>query len=272
MSSLDSVFPVVTEGEQQMILDMYRHLRPCWQSIQRSTTLSVDQGSSNSIGRPRLLFSLDLVELLHGAGYKVAEICYFLGVSRTTLWRVLKESNVSLQRFTDISDVNLDRIILAFKTNHPHCGFSMVQGHLSTISIKVPRRRIRESLQRIDLLGVQHQWHEAIHRRVYRVPGPNSLWHIDGHHSLIRWRMVIHGGIDGYSRMIVFLHSSTNNQSETVFSLFPEAIEMFNVPSRVRSDKGGENVCVCEFMIAYRGLARASHIAGASVHNQRIER
>ena len=25
--------------------------------------------------------------------------------------------------------------------------------------------------------------------------GPNALWHIDGHHALIRWRLVTHGGL-----------------------------------------------------------------------------
>ena len=31
----------------------------------------------------------------------------------------------------------------------------------------------------------------------------------------IRWRFVIHAGIDGYSRMVVFIHCSTNNRAET---------------------------------------------------------
>jgi len=45
---------------------------------------------------------------------------------------------------------------------------------------------------------------------------------LDGHHKLIRWRFVTHGGIDGYNRMIVFLKCSTNNQAVTVYQLFRE--------------------------------------------------
>ncbi|KAF4114111.1 hypothetical protein G5714_004334 [Onychostoma macrolepis] len=41
----------------------------------------------------------------------------------------------------------------------------------------------------------------------------NSLWHIDGNHKLIRWRIVIHG----YSRLVVFLRASDNNRGGTVF-------------------------------------------------------
>jgi len=33
-----------------------------------------------------------------------------------------------------------------------------------------------------------------------------QIWHIDGNHSLICWRFVIDGGIDGYSHMITYLH------------------------------------------------------------------
>lgn len=66
--------------------------------------------------------------------------------------------------------------------------------------------------------------------------------HADGHHKLIRWRFVTHGGVDGFSRMIVYLKCSTNNYSRTVLEEFTKAVEKCHLPSRVRSDQGTENV------------------------------
>ena len=104
---------------------------------------------------------------------------------------------------------------------------------------------------------------------------PNSLWHIDSHHKLIKWRIVIHGGIDGYSRLPVYLRASDNNRADTVLDCFIKAVSDYNVPSRVRCDKGGENVLVSEHNMLnhpMRGPGRRSCITGRSVHNQRIER
>ena len=96
---------------------------------------------------------------------------------------------------------------------------------------------------------------------------------MDGNHKLIQpYRVVIHGGIDGYSRLVVFLKASTNNRASTVFSCFQEAVTLFNLPSRVRTDLGLENIDVARFMVHTRGVNRGSIITGTSVHNQRIER
>ena len=99
------------------------------------------------------------------------------------------------------------------------------------------------------------------------MPGPNSLWHIDGHDS---WGFNTHGGVDGFFRLIIYLYCSTNNKANTAGVVVTG--NPFGVPSMVQSDHGGENVGVCKFMITYRGVDRASHIAGSCVRNRLIER
>ena len=101
---------------------------------------------------------------------------------------------------------------------------------------------------------------------------PNSLWHVDGHHKLVRWHIVIHGGIDGFSRVVTYLQAANNNRAETALSAFLRGVEEYGLPSRVRSDHGGENVDIAQYMLINRGTGRCSIILGRSVHNQRIER
>ena len=47
--------------------------------------------------------------------------------------------------------------------------------------------------------------------------GSNSLTHA---FMYCRWKMVVHGGVDGYSRVIVYLKCSNDNRAETVLQLF----------------------------------------------------
>ena len=51
--------------------------------------------------------------------------------------------------------------------------------------VPVPRDKLRESLRRVKKVH-NIQPGRAIRRRQYSVRGPLSMWHIDGHHSLIR--------------------------------------------------------------------------------------
>ena len=68
------------------------------------------------------------------------------------------------------------------------------------------------------------------------------------------------------------MRCSNNNKSSTVRELFLKATQDYCWPSRVRADKGTENVQVSRMMIAKHGDGRGSMILGSSVHNQRIER
>ena len=100
----------------------------------------------------------------------------------------------------------------------------------------------------------------------------SSCLYTDGHHKLIRWRFVTHGSIDGHSRLITFLRTSTNNRSSTVYEQFLSAIRTYGLPSRIRTDQGRENILIVRHMLRHRGLDRRSALVGSSVHNQRIER
>ena len=89
---------------------------------------------------------------------------------------------------------------------------------------------------------------------------------------MIRWRFVIHGGIDGHSRCITFLHCSTNNEAYTVYTLFIESIASFRCPLRIRTDHGTENIQVARWMLEHYGTASNTVLTGLSAHNQCIER
>jgi len=138
--------------------------------------------------------------------------------------------------------------------------------------LNVQRWRISECLLQVDPVGTALHWRMTIHRRKYYVPTPNSLWHIDTGHKLIRYKLITHICIDGKTRLILYAACRDNNKAETVLSLFQNAVQRWELPSRVRSDYGMENYLVAAHMIQHRGPGRGSIITGSSVYNSRVER
>eukprot|EP00794_Sanderia_malayensis_P010446 gene10446-11539_t len=182
------------------------------------------------------------------------------------------------ERYSAISDDQLDTIYTELTNSigsgiiTPNIGRRRFIGALRSRGLNVQRWRVNECIRRVDPVGTTLRWRLVIQRRKYYVPTPNSLWHIDSAHKLIKYKMIVHMCIDGKTRVIMYAHCCNNNKAETVLSLFEDAVQHWGLPSRVRCDYGMENYHVGEYMIKNRGENRGSIITGSSVHNCRVER
>ena len=65
---------------------------------------------------------------------------------------------------------------------------------------------------------------------------------------------MIHGGTDGYLHTMTYLQCNTNNRAESVLNFFWKATRQYGVLSCVGSDKGGENIVLCQFMVSQGGI------------------
>ena len=67
---------------------------------------------------------------------------------------------------------------------------------------------------------------------------------MNGNLKLIKWRFVIHGCINMFSRAIMFLKCATSNKAAIVLESFIKATERFINPLRIRTDHGTEEAFV----------------------------
>lgn len=233
---------------------------------------SDDSELTRRAGRPKLTIPKDQLEHLIKLKIPIATIAKQFDVCRGIIYKAIQEYGINYNKFSEASLPEVEEAVATIKQMHPDAGEVMVMGHLASKGMHFQRNKVRKAIHTVDPDGVRERSHRPIKRRVYSVPCPNYLWHIVGNHKLVRWRLVVHHGIDGYSRLVVFAHCSPNNRAETVLSLFTGAIPKYGRPLRIRTDHGGENVEIWKDMISARPEESKPVLVGKSVHNQRIER
>ena len=148
---------------------------------------------SFSVGRPRYDVTYDQLEFLVGERFTIERMAQCLQVSGRTIRRRLAEFGFPLgELFSCITDS--DESVRDIRSRFPQIGCRQMRSMLdSDFGIRVQKQRVRMAMRRVDPAGAAIRWSEVHVRRRYSVYGANALWHIDTHHSLIRWRFVVLG-------------------------------------------------------------------------------
>lgn len=144
---------------------------------------------SHGVGRPKVRIEKEKIEFLRELRFSWTEIARMFGVCRRTLYNIRSVNGMleGNQAFTMISDQDLIDLIKAIKRDMPDIGYNMMKGVLQARGIYVSIPRIQQSLHVVDPINTALRWASPVSQRVYGVPYPNFIWHLDGNHKLIRY-------------------------------------------------------------------------------------
>ena len=141
------------------------------------------------------------------------------------------------------------------------------------------QKTVMQIMKEADPEGVESRSRYRLKRSQYTVPGPNYLWHADGHDKLKRFGFAIYECIDGFSKKVLWLHvAASNNDPEIIAHYYLTFIEKFEfLPTLMRTDHGTEAGLMQDLHMALRyhhkdeHAGKKSFLMGKSTHNQRIE-
>jgi hypothetical protein len=155
-------------------------------------------------GRPRKIISNTFLQeaFRSGRNISISRVATSLGVHRNSVKHYMKLYKIVRQPFSTISDPYLDSMIKQFKDSHPNAGIRYIRGFLLQQGIRIQRSQITSSLSRVDNVAKVVLRNKTIKRREYKSAQPNALWHMDGHHKLGPWGVVIHGITDRFDQVV----------------------------------------------------------------------
>ena len=130
-------------------------------------------------GRPRFVIPREQLVYLASMSFTWTQIAAMLGVSRNTIYRRRLEYDLQDSRTENISDEELRSVLVHMRKEFSAMGEVMVWGRLQSMGFVVRRERLRRAIRELDPLHTALRWRgELTSRRLYSVPGPNSLWHL----------------------------------------------------------------------------------------------
>lgn len=176
------------------------------------------------------------------------------GISLSTrhIQRIITNLGLKRKNINEDLDQIIFTICAELEGSGSCLGYKAMWSRLKLVyGLNVYRQTVFELLQILDPEGVEHRAKYRLKRRLYAVVGPNFMWHIDGYDKLVPYDIFIHGGIDGFSRKILWLELATTNKDPSVIThYYLKTIEKLKiVPAIIRSDRGTENNTVEEVQI-----------------------
>lgn len=154
LHSLEDGF--TTSDEQQELIGITTHfiiqLEALYEDPTETTSIPLPTQHTGQRGRPAYILDLELALHLHDLGNTWQDIATAIGCTRQTIYNHLNEAGLSSSRkeFTQISDEELDTLILNISQEHPFSGSTIMKGHLEAQSIHVSLKRVKQSLKRVN--------------------------------------------------------------------------------------------------------------------------
>lgn len=180
------------ELRQQQQQQQRQHLPP--EAENENNITNLQRISNGKRGPSRYAINKECLEHLLNIGCNVTQIAKegLLGkkVHPNTVFNFMKSNGIPMirRRFSELSDDELKIKIQELHLRYPNSGIREIVAMLKILDppIIVQRDKAARLLANVDPAGTARRWAQVIPRRTYSVATPNSLWHIDTHHSLIR--------------------------------------------------------------------------------------
>ena len=78
-------------------------------------------------------------------------------MSRSTVYRYIDHYGINYERFSQLSQTDIEGEVQAVKNDHPNAGEVMVQGHLASRGLSVQRQKVRQAIHAVDPEGVENR-------------------------------------------------------------------------------------------------------------------
>lgn len=109
----------------------------------------------SALGPPASDIPKSVLECYLEEDFPISEIANMMSLSESTIYRQMRLYGLSKLQFSNISDEELDHQLHETTKEFPRCGEVLLKQLLYEKGVMVQRMRLRDSLHRVDGLGVQ---------------------------------------------------------------------------------------------------------------------